>query len=562
MAYPSDILGDPVLRWRVMEDGAPTEVVGDAAGANNALDYGDKLRDRELLEDFTVTRYATGIKRADDTSDSSTSVSSTGGYDTYVQGDTEAAIRVANKFEIVPSGTYTRVIEERANLFSHPRQRWTFAGADGESNDDVEALVAAHRKAGGAAHALTRWDKAACAINASVLRVSWRSAHLAYETIRPTALRIQWPGSIIEGGANSDEDRAPVYTDIEDALAVGIELRSATSVGQASTWMCYMGRSTDYPDGRCVTYEARQWELPPKPGAAGIVDEWQTPGGDVANPLTWLQNQHPTDVLYEYPVVVLYGSDGGTDQCVLPVSTSLYSKFTDLDSANSRNLTAASKASTGTLAIEDPGNAGLPETTEGHIALRREQKVSQVGASASNSKDASEVFNSYVQQVAEAEGVPGYTVIAGGKAPESAAALVIRSEPAKNARARRVKLNMDAVEKLTSLELYLIALHSGVEHWDVVVSWDAGEYVAPIPQELRAKVLSEAKAAGYIDHVEAVRDYHGFDTRDEAKDYLRMLEADADEFGTGDSTADKVIGRLKPRVKPALAAVPGGDEDE
>ncbi|MCP4540172.1 MAG: hypothetical protein GY832_23790 [Chloroflexi bacterium] len=555
---------EPLLKHRSGEGVQETTI--DPELVDNALNYADKIGDRAILEDFTVSRYATGIKRADTSGEITDSTGSTiGGYDTYVIGDKEAAVRLGNKYEIVPSGLYSRIAEESATLFTNPRQMWKFLEPDGEVNESLDETIGAHRKAGGFSDAVVRWDRMSCAVNASVLWPKWVAGHLHYETVRPTDVHLLFPTEIVDGDSVEGATRGPIYSDMEDCLAVGIRLRSVGGAGSnQSLWIVYVGRSDAWPLGRCCTFEAQKWWPLPDPDAsdASIKDDWTDANGEIANPLTALQEDYPDDVLYEYPLIPIYGSDAGTDKRVLPTSASLFERCLELDSAGSRNITAASNASTGLLIVKDPDNAGLPDTMGGAVALRTGQDATQGGASASNAKDAGIVFDNKSREIAESEGVPGYTVLA-GKAPESAAALMIRHQPQKDRREKRIKLNGGAVQKLASIERYLLALHTDYTLTPVTVQWDAGEWQPPMPRALLVEELTAAKEANLIDHIESVRRYHKLDTRQEAREYLDELAADEIQYGTGTPSVDRAVNALVPRPRQTAPVKPGeGDEQD
>jgi hypothetical protein len=551
---------EPQLRIRSTGDGITTSAK-DPARLLEAIGYLDRLDDKTQLKKYTKERYGTKLKKKS-TGDAETETA----YDTYEIGKVATAIELG-KFEIVPTGLYGRIADEVATLFTQSDQKWIYtSGEDEETTEELEELQATineHREAGRFNETMERWDRLSVGVNCCYIRLLWVSGHIQYEVVRPGAIHFQFPLTIEEGG----ETRSPLYTEIEDASTVAIELTNAEGGKSEKQWVAYIGRNDIYEWGRCVTYEANDWFPVPDLGSDTIISEYEIQGRP-ANPLTYLQFFYGADLVnYEYPISRLLGTASGSDENLIPTTLTLYENSIELDSSSSRNLTNAVKASAGTVAVEDPANAGLPDTLEGAVALKREQRMNWGGRDATHAVNAGTVIDNQKREQAEAYGVPGYRVVHTQTQPESGAALMIRHQPQVEYRKKRVRLNYANVIRLSELEIYyLSAFGDQGDVPDVDVSWFPGTWTPPVPPLDRIAEIKAAEDAGYIDKVEAIRMYYRFETIEEARKKLEEIQGTTLQFGAVTGTpAEKAIFRIDQQRQKAgatpAAQTPATEED-
>jgi hypothetical protein len=502
---------------------------------DDAIKYLDRDDDRQLLLDKVKQRFATGVKKASGREESEDQ------FDTYVIGDASNALD-ADHYEILPSGFFGRLVDETATLFTQPNQKWMYTSAEdtAAANDELHELITYHRQLGSYSLMVDRWDRLGVAINSCWLRLGWVNGHLHYEVIRPDDIRFLFPDTIIENGDNGEVERGSLKTSIEDAYAVAIRL-------DADRWLSYAGRSEAYPQGRCVEYEQEEpWPLP-EIGDEQIKDEYEV-GGEVANPLTWLQDQKGSEVIrYEYPVARILGDAAGFDTSINPASVSLYDKVLEADVAGTRNLTAANKASQGVNAWKDPMNQGLPSNVDGNVALRRDQEVVFGGRDAVHAVNAGIVIDNSKREIAESYGVPAYRVLNTSSAPESGAALIIRHQPQIDRRNKRIRVNHDQVTRLAYLELYYLDLWEPEYTYspDTIVVWNPGTWTPPIPSIELLGEINTAIGMNLIDQVEAVRRYHKLETREEAERLMEQFAASSSQFGAiSNNPRDRLLARV------------------
>lgn len=541
-------------RIRMLDTDGITESASKPAELVDAIGYLDRTEDKNLLKQYTKNRYATGLKKANTTDDATIQE---GNYDTYTLGKVNTAIEVG-KFEIVPSGLYGRIVDEVATLFTQTDQKWIYSG-DGIDAEEIEETVLEHRQAGRFGETVERWDRLSVGVNCSYLRLLWVSGHIQYEVIRPTAIHFQFPLQIEE----DSEFRSPLYTEIEDAATVAIQLTQTSSGSKDVQWIAYVGRSNQYPLGRCVTYASNKPYPIPELGDGNIINEY-TIGEEAANPLTYLQDFYGPDMVhYEYPVSRLLGTASGADERLIPTTDTLYQNSKELDSSSSRNLTAAVKASTGTTAIRDPMNRGLPETTEGAMSLRGEQEITWGGRDAIHAVNAGNVIDNQKRELAESYGVPGYRVVHTQTQPESGAALLIRHQPQVEYRKKRIRLNYANVIRLSELEIYYISMFGDIELKDVDITWFPGTWAPPVPPLDLIAEIKEAEANGYIDKVEAVRRYHRMETREEAREKLEEIQQTETDFGAVSSNnVTRAIAGLRAQRQQTPLSIPGQSAPE
>lgn len=530
-------------RVRLQDETAPIERAMDGDTLSTAIEYLDRINDRDVVKSAVIKRFATGlVKRGSGTTQTDGQYDTASGgsddYDTYTINKSSKAIEV-DRYEIVSTGIFGRVAGEVANLFNQKGQDWMYFNGE-ELDEELKELVFEHRQVGQYDEAVERLDKIAVGVNCDFLRVQFVNGHLGYDVIRPQSIVIHWPESIIEKTGSSEQERAPQQEDLEDALAIVIKLT------RADEWMVYAGRSETYEHGRHFVYKGSgtgsDTDELPEVGDDSIKWEY-TVNDEPANPLTWLQNDQGADkVKYEYPITRLLGNDAASDKRVIATSHSMYLRAVEIDVSSSRNLTAANNSAQGIIAVTDEHNVGLPEAVVGPIALRRGQTITSTGRDATNAVNAGQVIADLKKEYAESEGVPAYRVLSDSAGPESGAALLIRHQPQLDRRKKRIKLNNEQVTKIGYVEAYLLHLHTDDYELsdDLRIQWQPGNWEPPRDATELIAELKEAKAIGAIDDVDIIQRYHNLETREDAEALKGLMVVEAAQL----SKADALIGKL------------------
>lgn len=502
-----------------------------ASDADSALDYLDSIdkRDRTILEDALIARYA--VRRATRTDESGT-------VEDYERADARDAI-TKGRVEIVTTHTYRRIVHALATLFTQRTQSWRY-GEDGEDEETAE-LIGEQRDKGLFRRTLVRADRIACALGSSVVLVSWRGGNLRYQAVPPQCVRFLFGTEI----ADENETRDVDLLEIEDASAVVLDLGSVTQ-NQVSSWgvysggqvkhrfLAYVGRSDQYQRGRCVTYISSDWSTIPDFGGADAKD--LVDGEGPYNPLTVANGEDPENYPYEYPITILYGSDSGADETLLPLTgLALYSDAVELDMEYSRLVQCATKSARGVFAVSNEMGEKLPSNPdEGIVLLKRGQTLSVMGQDASNASNALEVIRATHRAIAESWHVPSHEVVEDRTLPESGIAIALRSQDKIEHRRERYELNRSGVERLWQIERSLLSIAPDSPAQidaDVKQSWDCGQWVPPTTGAEIVAEIAAAKAAGLIDNVEAVRRYYGLATASEAQELLEQIAERKAESG-------------------------------
>lgn len=557
-------------------------VSGDVAEElDHALDYYDGTddRDRDILENAVIRRYATAIRRVPSADGSPT--------EAYTIPDARDAIQ-RGRHELVLTRLSKKISNSRGTMFTEAENQFLFVDASGERREDLELAIGDMRDRGNFLRTMIRADRVAACLGSCVVYVYWQDGQLQYQAVPPQCVFPLFGDTIsVEG-----DSRRIDLSSISDASAwvlrlggprapiaeYGNELSSAARSSEAantggSQYVAYVGASERFPMGRCVTYSAEQPDDIPEPGAQGAWDFiWN---GDVANPLTVLHSSNPELAPHEYPIAIINGSDSGSDSSLLPVTgISLFHDALEIDMAWSRLALSSIKSARGVYAITNELNQPYPPTiSEGDVALQNGQTISTHGVPASNSRDAGEVIRTVQRTIAEAYNVPGHEVATdGATAPESGVAVYLRSQPKIRDRDERIALNRAAVARVWALERTLLALNG------VSISEQAEQLWSPgtlrLPQTITESIESTnlALQAGYIDYIEALRRVHELDTVDDAISLYEQLKQRSAEYpplraSSGQSPRDEAINRIRERRAQRSGATqqgeqPGGDQSD
>lgn len=491
---------------------------------DDALDYYDGYadRDRTVLEEALVKRYAVRLKKGEADSSGNT-------LDSYEAVDVADNIRQGRN-ELVLSRFYRRLVNTSANLFTEKTQRYAYLDEAGNALEDAEEAISAGREAGDYSRSMIRADRLSLALGSAVLYVYYQDG-LRYQAIAPQSLTPLYSPEIDDGGTMRMVDA----TAPDEATGWVIRLGVSPEDARKSLYVAYIGESDEYPQGRCVQFAAENAEKIPNVGELGAYD-FVNPAGEICNPLTVVrQSLTEQDAAHvpEYPLAIFYGSDAGTDSSLLPTTgISLFRDALELDMAWSRLCMTALKSARGVYILKDERMQALPENPdEGIVLLRSGQDLTTAGVSAVNSKDAGEVIRGIQATIAESWNVPAHEVVTGTSAPESGVALFLRNQPRIRFRQERERLNAASVARVFDVERALLYAVEGTEviPWSTRQTWSAGEWQIPVTDKERIEALKLALDAKLIDYLEFVRQYHRLATIDEARDLLEnMAERSAD----------------------------------
>lgn len=516
---------------------------------NDAADYMEGLdgKDVDLLKEFLKGRYAVGIRRIEDETDSSGPILSTGGrassgYEDYTKGAVSYAIE--NIYNVCLTHVYKRIASTLGCLFSQPHAfEYVAEGLGGDQMivPEVQEAIEDYREYGRAQRQFIRADRLSVACGAAALRIGWRVDCLFYEAIRPSHIWAAFGDRVESDG----QTRATITHDIEDASLVVLKLASGNG---RDKFIAYVGRCEAFPAGRMVTYWAKEWRNIPyvNSGSVDIIEEY-TVDEQPANPLTWLQNQRPDICRYEYPISIFLGCDAGVDVLLPNTGMSLYRLCREIDAFQTRVMFDSLISSHGTYILKNERGAPAPASLYGAVMLRPGQELSIIGQDASQPQTANTVLNELQRALAEAYGIPGHLVVSDETgAPESGYALAIRYKPLIDARRERVQLNEDAILKIYDIERGLIAAHTGqydaiganVEQRFVMDDLDLPKNPVEEMAELQAR-----KDLGVIDIVGIVMEVEDMNEAD-AIEYLKQIKERSAEFEQPKSTGNAAIDRI------------------
>ncbi len=523
----------------------------DALTSLDGTDPTSGSSDHDLLNDLLKQRYATGIRKPD----------KAGEREEYIRGNVSKGIDLYAQHVLIR--LYRRITTATATLHTQPDELYTYT-FDSAATDDVpdaeaeavaiaidelEKLLEWHRNRGGAQQAKIRGDRLSVALGSGAVRLVWQQGHIGYQAHAPQVIYTGYTASITEG----DDTRTPDYTNFEDAAVIVVNLGSIPGDGSTQSdnrWIAYFGRSEGNPLGRRVVYRANKWSDVPEPGADSIDEEYTVPegsglahAGEIANPLTWLQEVKGVDAVpYEYPFVRYIGNDAGANAgCILPTNgLALYNDCLELDVAWSRVMSSAVESAKDTIVIENPNGTALPKTLDGVIQLGDQQKATKLGLVAANAWRSADVLANIQGTVAQAWNVPAHMVIHGNQGGDNANvsgyAIALKSQPLIDYRRERAALNESEVQKLFVLEREMIWAHDpdGVAKFpaSATQAWFEGEWRPPVNKTEQLVDLGAAKELGLEDQVSMMREYHDLTTDQDAKDLIDKFNERAIEYPT------------------------------
>jgi hypothetical protein len=494
------------------------------------VNYYNRQTDKTAVKDAIKTRYGVGIKKVEDGVESGTAI------ETYARSEFTEQVD-AGMIPAMSSGFGQKVVNALATLFTERSQKYTLTHPTVEDTNPAEEFLNMHRSFGGYNATMTGADKLSVQAGSSAVLVSWARDHLAYKKYSPADISFYFADYIEDNG----DKRLVDTTDINDATAIKIRL----SQHDATTWnyLLIMGRSTIWPLGRYVTYQANeQGGEMPVVGDDGVFDWYPEGSNEPANPLSYYIEQNPDEKdLPEYPLAVLYG---GTTESgdVMPVSTSLYADSVEIDLGSSHLQSTSQSAATGTLVItrtETGRNKPLPTVLTGKLALDQGQSIEHISLDSNASVDGISVQKDLQVQVASGYGVPDYMAVSEDHMLEAASgiSLQVKTKPLKQARKDRVELNQPFVRDIFAIEIMMLDLFSEDNSSSEFTmlkeceqSWDAGELEIPENKKEKTERIVAAKTAGLIDEIEAIRQTMNFVTDEEAIAFYETMKERAGKY--------------------------------
>ena len=505
----SRILRAPLRELRKAEEDDSDEIISRAyASFDRTDDIGDIKR---LYKD----RFTTGIKRSAPKADSITSSS----HEYYTREADAKAVDMGH-MPIVSTGLGIQIAQALATLTTQPGQRYEYTidgAADEEGNavkaEEAEAVISTIRDKGAYDIAVATADYMSVCVKSSALHCYWGGRTLRYDAILPSDIRFIFGNMVNDDGIERRVD----YTDIEDASAVIIQTKSAhdstSAAPENKSWLAYVGACPEHPDGRMVSYEARDYWPIPEVGDPVAVDYRHDGTGDVCNPLTYLMNhggELSSLALCEYPVSICHGGIRKSSE-LMPRSTSLYEASREVEIAWSQLLKTALESARGkdVFTKSDVAGSDLPKSLN-VVVCEPGIEYDVKGVPANNSVAASDVVKIVAQQTAGGFGVPGYMVTKGGAVPEAGIALAIQTQPLVDNRNRRTKINKHFISRNFDIERGLLAEYTGlaVIGADVVQSWTPGKWTPPRDEKAELEIIQGALDAYVINQVDAVKRFH------------------------------------------------------
>ncbi len=510
---------------------------------DNMLSYFQRRDDHDQIRDAIKQRYGVGIKTTTDPKNKNAST------EAYVKEGFDIKVD-SGLTEVLAVGFGAKVVAGLASLFTEPGQRYTLIHENEETDlKDAENLLQEHRENGGHSAAMTLSDKRSVQVGSAGPLIGFSGGFLSYQVLSPSDVRAYYSDTIDDEG----DIRVPDSTDIEDASVVVIRLSEVDQM--TGRYLAIFARSDIYPKGRYVTYEASKesTEVPKPDDKDSKVIDFDILG-ELCNPLSFWADQHPDEIIPEYPIAIIKG--GVTEDGVLmPVSTSLYEDSKGFDVSGSHLLETSGDAARGTTVITRRAEAAmkpLPRTLVGQIALSVGQEVDHIDHGAGESVKALDVHTKLATEVAAGFQVPDYMVSSEDHAIEASSgiALEVKSRPLKKQRDHRIDLNRPEVKRIFAIEKALIGLFVGTDEPGVSLlleckqTWEPGELRLPENRLETAKRIISLMDKGIMDAIAAIREYYQFPTDAEAEEFYVKMKDRAAEFPSLAAPEKKTIGLL------------------
>ena len=526
---------------------------------DDMISYFNRQDDKDQIREAIKTRYGLGVRTVQDPN-----VDGAAPQETYVRGKFETEVD-AGIIEALAAGFGPRVVNALATMFTEVGKGFSLTSDETDDISEAEQMLQQYREAGSLSSELVKTDRRSVQVGSAGILTQWAGDILTYQVVSPSDVRAYFGDTITETNGEVETTRAVDRRDIEDASIVTIRLSQADET--LWNYLAIFGRQADYPYGRWVTYQATpDSTYVPEVGDPDTFD-YTTETGEIANPLSYWAEQNPDQNIPEYPIAIFQG--GTTEEnSYMPTYTSLYTDCKEMDVAASHLQATSQDAARGTTVLNiDEIGAGqpLPRTLHGAIVANKGQTVEYVDHKAQNSKDAMDVLERLMINLASGYSVPDYMISPDDSAisKESGTALMVKTQPLKKARQFRIELNAGAVKKLFEIERALIAMHAPATEDQTLIDqlqtarqqWDPGEITIPESKKDKTERLEKAKAIGVVDEIAAIREYYDLATDAEAIAVYEKMKERAEEYPAlvnGQQAAPRRVGL--PGRSPAINA--------
>ena len=490
-----------------------------------SLDYHDG-NDRYYIEDKMADRFATEVIK--------TKNKQTGELETHqIRSQHAKRVAIQNHFyEATPRKIHRKITTWVGSLANTSVFTYT---KDGKPDEEFQQDMQSERQNGAFALAFARTDQISVMVGSCIMMPQVINDSFNYQPIPPSKVWVPFGESIKQDSASGEEIDRPVNKlRLEDALAVVVHLGE-------KNYVAYFGRSTDYPQGRRVEYEAESWDTIPEPyDDSATTRDYIGDSGEIANPLTEWQDKQGDFTSPEYPIIVWQGDSDGIGKELIPVSDTLYLSSLEIDLSASRTSMSANKGARGAWMIENGigASTAVPQAVdEGLGTLKEGQKMVVLTVPSGNIAEARNTNEADADYLSDAYGIPPYLMsLSKNTQVPSGEALIQANKPLEWKRKERYAINRDEMKRLFDIEMALAGIEGGEPvNSDVKQNW----MVLPMDvQKTKVQLLEEAKLErelGIIDEAEMlVRVNPDIETREEAEAYLKSLNlAPAVEAPTG-----------------------------
>jgi hypothetical protein len=410
--------------------------------ASTMLDYHDG-NDVQHIKQWMAERFATEITRTEDDK----------GNIQYNQTKSKkaqvAAIR-HNLFEVTPRGTTRKVTTNVATLSENSIFKFE---QNGQPADEFAIDLTESRDEGQFGLMFSRLDEVSVVAGSACLLIQVSNGEFQYQAVLPDKVWIIF-GEQLE----VDGDKMPV-NELRLDHAQCIILQT-----DEDQYAAYFARSTEYEQGRFVQYESKNWANIPDVGTEET-GEYIGKNGEIANPLTEMQDTYKEYTTPEYPIVTWQGTTSGIGKELLPVVTNLYEASKEIDLTASRTSMSANKAARGAWYVYTDSNGvsgGYSSVDEGVNKMAPGETATVLTVPAGNIDAAEKVNKSNTQYLLDSYSIPSYNMSADQAVNmPSGAALMEANKPSVKYQEKRKDINDSSMSRWFEIEKSLATIENG-----------------------------------------------------------------------------------------------------
>lgn len=431
---------------------------------------------------------------------------------------------VAGVYETVSTGIGHTIANVVANLFTSDSQRWVYLSD--KDTKAVESLIAIHRDKGGFNDKLSNVDYLACGVNCCLMHIYPKGEWLSYDVVWSSNIRVVFGKKLKEETSRGVIDRVVDYTDIEDASAVVVKLKTLDSSSGKYLWTAYVGSCDDHIDGRMVTYEGGSFWPIPDIGDERIVVEYKRDDAP-CNPLTYVaRREKGIGGGYEYPFIIIKGDQKYGSVELMPNTLTFLNNSLEIECAWSQILRQGVKAARGKDVLNlSAAGTDLPTSLDVVVCpdgVEYDYKAGNAGGVQAGISSVQAVSGA----LCTSRGVPNYIVISEQTTPESGIALVMRTAPLISARSRRINMNKEQISRIADIEMGLL-FEMFPENIDMFLGvscmWDPGKWEIPKDRITVLEELEKENALGVVSKLEMIKRLNNLKTNDDAKKFAELM---------------------------------------